>query len=277
MKKLTILGISVAGLSMLAGFILLSSFTVVNKFGDEFLKQLGISKTDADSRIINSMLDGSLNEYGLSKAKNVALGNRAAVTTDLLAYVKKRLASPAFVQEYNALRDRNKPKLIVTKTPDEMYQERIATSKKDLADVEANAKKNTMESLKEMYTKMIADAQKRVKEAEDPNGDVVKRYRQRYAEYQQQNKEINDGLLARWEGKYPANPNHFIKKRLEQFLQESATIDFDAETYTKGGTRYFTNRAYESKNNYWKMGFRAGKEAVTAARAFVTQWISEIK
>lgn len=277
MKKLTILGISLAGICMSLGIVFLSSFTIIRSYSEDFFNHLGISKSDADSRIVKSILEGSLNEYGLSKAKNVALGNRAAVANDLLSYVKKRLASPAFLQEYNALRERHKPKLIVTKTPDEFHKEQIAYSKKSLAEAEDNAKKNKTESLKELYAKMVVEAQAKLKQVENPNNEIAKNYRQRFAEYASTDKEINDGQLARWESKYPANPNHFIKKRLEQFLQESADIDFDAETYTKGGTRYFTNRAYQSKSHYWKMGFRAGKEVVTTARAFASQWISEIK
>lgn len=277
MKKLTILGISAASVLMAFGFILLSSFTVTKIYTDEFLKQLGISKADADTRIINSLLDGSLDEYGLSKAKNIALGNRAAVTKDLLAYVKKKATAQAFIQEYNALRERKKPTLTTTKTPDEFHKDHIAENKKALADLEANAKKNTMPSMKDMYDKMILDGQKRVKEAEDPNSKVMKSYRQRYAENERMGREHNERVMKEWESKYPANYLHFIKKRLEQFMQESADIDFDAETYMKGGVKYFTNRAYESKGNRWKMGYRAGKEVVTTARAFASQWISEIK
>lgn len=277
MKRLTILGISAATVLMTFGFILFSSFTVISTYSDEFLKQLGISRSDADSRIINSMLDGSLNEYGMDKAKNIALGNRAAVTRDLLVYVKKKVASPAFINEYNALRERKKPTLTTTKTPDEFQKDQIAESKKALADLEANAKKNTVPAMQAAYDKMILDGQKRVKEAEDPNSKVMRSYRQRYAENERMGRESNERKMADWEAKYPANPLHFIKKRLEQFMQESADIDFDAETYMKGGIKYFTNRAYESKSSRWKMGFRAGREVVMTARAFASQWIAEIK
>ena len=275
MKKFTFLGISVAGVCMALGFML-SSLTVT-KFSDEFLKQLGISKSDADSRIFTTMLEGSLNEYGMAKAKNIAVGNRAAVTRDLLVYVKKKVTSPAFAKEYNELRESKKPTLRVTKTPEEFHKDNIAESKKTLADVEASAKKNTMESMKAMYDKMIVDAQKRVKEAEDPNSKVMKSYRQRYPEYEKMGRDHNERQMAEWESNYPANPQHFIKKRLEQFMQQSADIDFDAETYMKGGIKYFTNRAYESKSDRWKMGFRAGKEVILTARTFASQWISEIK
>jgi hypothetical protein len=47
--------------------------------------------------------------------------------------------------------------------------------------------------------------------------------------------------------------------------------------FVKNGKKVFVNRAYESKNNRWKMAFRAGKEVVQPARAFVQQWLGEIK
>ena len=36
---------------------------------DDFLKQLGISKPGADEKITNSILDGSLDTYGVKNAK----------------------------------------------------------------------------------------------------------------------------------------------------------------------------------------------------------------
>jgi hypothetical protein len=153
MKKLTLLVITIATMLMAVGFVLLSSFTIARVYSDEVLKQLGISKADADSRIINSMLDGSLNEGGLNKAKNIALGNRAGVTRDLLVYVKKKVSSTAFIQEYTALRERKKPSLMTTKTPEEFHKDQIAESKKAVIDAEAAAKKNTLPALQATYEK----------------------------------------------------------------------------------------------------------------------------
>lgn len=68
-----------------------------------------------------------------------------------------------------------------------------------------------------------------------------------------------------------------ITKQLKQFLDLSATVDFDAQTVQKGNKLVFVNPAYEAKSNAWKLCFRCGKEAVTGMRKFAQQWLSELK
>jgi hypothetical protein len=256
--------------------LFLFSFTIADRYADDFLKQLGISKTDADEKITRSLLGGYLDAYGLRNAKNIALGNRAAVTKDLLTYVKKQASSQAFIKAYTALREREKPTLMTTKTPEEFHKESIEQQKEAVANMEVLVK-NANASFKPTYQKMLDDAKKQLKETENPDNKVMKRYRQNYESSLKLSESGNQRMLGEWEMKYPANHLQFVKYRLEQFMTESANIDFDAETIEKNGKKYFVNKAYESKGNRWKMGFRAGKEVIEPARAFVQQWISEIK
>jgi hypothetical protein len=256
--------------------LFLFSFTVADKYADEFLKQLGISKMEADSKITNTLLGGSIDAYGLKNIKTLAVSNRRTITKDLLVYVKKQAASPAFVKEYIAIRERNKPQLMETKTPEEFHKETIEQQKKAVADMEKIVA-NADASFKATYQKMLDDGRKQLKETEDPNNKVMKRYRQNYEANVKFTEEGNKRLLSEWESRYPANHQLYIKKRLEQFMVESADIDFNAELVEKNGKKYFVNKAYESKGHRWKMGFRAGKEVIEPARAFVQQWIAEIK
>src|SRR6185369_13970450 len=62
--------------------------------------------------------------------------------------------------------------------------------------------------------------------------------------------------------KYPADAKQVVRNRLKDFLDISATVDFDAEV----SNGRFTNPEYQAKNGYWKMCYRAGKEVVQAAR-----------
>ena len=87
----------------------------------------------------------------------------------------------------------------------------------------------------------------------------------------------HESMIKEWESVFPADPNQFIKRRLEEFLKVTSDIDFNAELVTKNGKKLFVNPTYEDKDSRWKMGFRAGKEVVEPARAFVQQWIQEIK
>ena len=80
---------------LLFSFLVFSSFTL-NKLADDFLKQLGISKADADEKITQSILGGSLDAYGVKNFKNIALGSRKAVAMDLLTYTKKQVNREMF-------------------------------------------------------------------------------------------------------------------------------------------------------------------------------------
>ena len=73
--------------------------------------------------------------------------------------------------------------------------------------------------------------------------------------------------------KYPANPDELIKKRLQSFMEISATVDFDA---TLNGSM-FANPEYEKKSDQWKMCFRAGKAVIAAAREEVATWLKELE
>lgn len=256
-------------------FLVLSSFRL-HTMANDFLKQLGITKATADERIDGSLLAGGLNLYGLQNAKNIALGDRKAVMLDILAYTKQRVNSAEFKKQYASLKESNKPEAPNhVQTPEELKQQQIATYKKAVEDVEAMVK-NADASNKATFQKMLEDAQKELKSVEDPNNKMYQRYARNY---EQLVKDIQAGYehqLAQWEEKYPANHQLYVKKRLVQFMETTEGIDFSAELTTRNGKKVFVNPDYERKGSWWKMAFRAGKEVVEPARAFVQQWINEI-
>lgn len=272
--RITLRCLSIVVLVFACAFLMLSFTT--QKLADDFLKQLGITKPNADTKIVNSIIEGSLDQYGLRNAKNIALGNRAAVAKDLLQYVKGQVNTESFKKAYAETKQKNKPSLLVTKTPEDFQKEQVESSKKSLAEVEANHKKADA-TLKPMFEKILVQAQKQLKDAQDPNSKTNANYRRNYEQTAKFADDANKRMLAEWEVKYPANHLLFVKKRMQQFLDETDDIDFNAVLETKNGKKIFVNRAYESKGNRWKMGFRAGKEVVETARAFIQNWMTEIK
>ncbi len=262
-------------LAFVAGSIFLFSFTAKN-VAEDFLQQLGISKANADEKIAHSLLGGYLDQYGLRNAKNIALGNRAAVAKDLLSYTKQYAGSPAFLKEYNQLRENNKPKPSPIQTPDEMRTGMIEQYKKSIAETEANIKKADA-STKSIFEPILVTMKQELKNVEDPNNKMIANYRKNYPEMLKSIEAGNKQQLAEWEAKYPTNQLLFIKERLQQFMEETEGIDFNAQLIEKNGKKYFVNPVYERKGNRWKMAFRAGKEVVEPARAFAQSWMEEIK
>ncbi|WP_290790403.1 hypothetical protein [Flavihumibacter sp. UBA7668] len=254
----------------------LFSYVKASRMTDDFLKQLGISKTAADLKVSGGFLYGSLDQEGVKNAKNIAMGNRAAVTSSLLNYVKKQVNSPAFIKEYNDMREKEKPQLFTPQTPEEMHQDMIKQMNKSITEMELSVKKADP-SMKPMFEKMLTDLKNQQKLAEDPNNKQIASYRKNYPQFVKDSEAGNQRSLKQWENKYPSNHLLFVKTRLQQFLDETSDIDFGAEVIEKNGTKYFVNKTYESKGNRWKMAFRAGKPVVETARSFAEQWINEIR
>ena len=137
--------------------------------------------------------------------------------------------------------------------------------------------KTANSTMKPVYEKMLAEGQKQLKDAESPDNKYITTYEKNYPQMVKDQETSHQNMIQDWESVYPSDPNQFIKRRLEEFLKVTSDLDFTAELVTKNGKKVFVNPAYENKDSRWKMAFRAGKEVVDPSRAFVQEWIKEIK
>lgn len=252
----------------------LVSFKSAKLYGD-VLKQLGISKQEANDKISSSFLAGGLDHYGIRNLKSIVTNDRAAVVKDIAVYAKQYAASPEYKNQYMALKESNKPQPYKLQTPEELRNTTIQQAKEAIQQTEESLKKAPAE-MKAIFEKTVEAARQNLKQAEDPNNKYLKAYTQNYPTLKKQMKESHENLLKQWETKYPSNHLLYIKVRLEEFMDATKDIDFGAQLTEKNGKKYFVNPEYERKGNRWKMTFRAGKDAVEAARAFTQQWMNEI-
>jgi hypothetical protein len=74
-------------------------------------------------------------------------------------------------------------------------------------------------------------------------------------------------------GALDKDPKAQLALRLQQFLDRTADVDFEA----KLDGRRFANPDYEAKPREWKMCYRAGRPASDAARAYAQAWLEELK
>ena len=253
----------------------LLSFKTEQLYGD-FLKQLGITRQEANERISGSFLAGGLNYYGIRNLKNIVTSDRAAIVKDLGSYAKQYASSPEYIKQYMALKESNKPEQYKLETPEEMRANMIKLAKEAVQQTEESLRKAPAE-MKSIFEKTLEAAKQNLKQAEDPNNKAMKAYSQNFAAAEKQMKESHENLLKQWEAKYPTNHLLYIKLRLQEFLQATNDVDFTAQLTEKNGIKYFVKPDYESKGNHWKMGFRAGKAAVETARALAQEWMNEIK
>ncbi|OOQ56416.1 hypothetical protein [Mucilaginibacter pedocola] len=83
-------------------------------------------------------------------------------------------------------------------------------------------------------------------------------------------KVINGGNNG--EQSYPADPQEMVKKRLEEFMETTADVNFSAKT----ANGEFIDEEYRRKPDQWKMYYRAGRPVIAAAREEVAKWIEEM-
>lgn len=255
--------------------ISLFSFRAKRMASDVFT-QLGISQSLADIKITNSFIGGYLDGLSGRKLSSIAVTERATVTKNLLQYTKQFVNGEAYRKAYTKLKEQNKPTQNKLQTPEEMRKGLIDSYTKAVNQAEESLKKADV-SVKKIFEEVLVQSKKQLKDAQDPNNEMIKNYQSNYESMVKMNETAYQQQLEKWEEDYPTNHLLYVKRRLQQFLDETQSIDFNAELTERNGKKIFVNPAYERKSNRWKMAFRAGKEVVEPAKAFVQEWLKEIK
>lgn len=254
---------------------LLLSFKVSRTYNDVW-QQLGISEKDGATLVQESFIRGYLQYAGISKARHIAIGDREAVAKDMLSFTRTYLKGEEFRKAYEQLRAGKKPsEPQKPRTEAEIRKKSIDGIKEGIANVEKGMKTANAET-KKMLQETLTMFQGQLKEYEDPNNEMLKMIAQSEVQNYEFQQTAYKEDLKKWEKEYPADPTPFVKQRLQQMLDATKDIDYNAGLTERNGKQYFTNLAYERKSREWKMGFRAGKEVTETARAYVQQWIKEL-
>lgn len=243
--------------------------------GVDVLAQLGIT-LDAAKEAIGSIITAGVYNPGLPAQafKLMPPAARAQAATAGVAWLKTYVASPDFTRQYLQVRDAHKPEApAYDATPeqelqraDEDQKQQLEESRKAIAGLPAEQRKAMEEALKN-----AADlaAKANTPESRTMRLEAIRTERaERAKDY--------DAALAKWKQEYPDDPKPVVARRLREFLQLSADVDFDARLKTQDGRSVFENPAYQAKSSQWKMCFRAGREATAAARAAVQAWLTEL-
>jgi hypothetical protein len=276
MKK--IISTAAAVLLLAAGIFTAYSFTL-KKIADDIWKQLGMTEQQAKDDIRYSFFSGYLNYYGARDIKNIALGDRTSIATNILAYTKKYTSSPDFEKEYQRNRELEKAKIVVPVpmiTREELTTKKITEAENSIKTFEDLLKNATDPGVIKSYKEQLAFWKKAVEDYKSPLSSQINYELQMDANRYKTEKDSYDQLMKIWEKKYPGSSSQFVKQRLTDFLESTGNIDYKAEVIDKNKKKIFVNPVYEKKNWKWKMGFRAGKEATETARAFAQQWLKEL-
>ena len=265
-------------MALVAAIVLMLSSFRTQKMTDDVWKMLGLTKQDGSEKIKNSFMYGYLYYYGVKNVKNLALNDRSAIAKDLLSYTKEYISGAAFKKQYDDMRNSSKPTEPVLKplrTIEEIQKEEISKTEKSIKDTEKNMKE--MPQYAKSIEPVLETLKKNLKEYQNPKNQLFT-YIAQGEKYQQENETKNyKERMKQWESSLPANVNDFVADKLQKMLNATKDIDYNAELVEKWGKKRFVNPAYESKNQEWKQGFRAGKEVTEMSRAFAQKWLSELQ
>jgi hypothetical protein len=276
--KVVLIQLRVAAALLVGGIltVLILSFSTA-RLADDIWGKLGLPKDQGTEYIGSGFLEGYFSYYGARNLKNIATGNRADIVKGLGDYAREYVNSEKFRQQYLKHREGLRPQPPApAKTAAEVRAQQVGAVNESIKAMEGFAK-NTNADLKKMAEENLPELRKQLKDIERPDNELIKLI----ADAEKTNFEMQTQRhaenLAKWEKEFPVDPKHLVKKRLVNFLELTSDIDFNAELKEKNGHKVFVNTAYERKSDDWKRAFRAGREAVTAARTFAQNWLNELK
>lgn len=257
--------------SLLLAAVGFYSFRTMNDKTADLLKALGIPAAMAKQKIGDSFMGSFFAHPSTATFKTYPAGKRAEAVQQLGYFAKTYLTSVEFQKNYKEQVEMMKP--AKPKTMEERVAETTADFKKMIKQNEGMLSNPQLKAGAESNLKGLKDMLASYEDKNHP----------KYAKNMSAIRMMYDGdmkwynnEIAKLEAKYPADIKSFLKMRMQEFLDISATVDYNAELKQDGRLKRFVNPAYERQSMNWKYCFRAGKETTEAARAFVQQWLKEL-
>ena len=244
--------------------------------GADIFAQLGIPMKTAEQAAVTIISNG-LHNPGLPSAafKLLPPAVRAELATAGVAWLKTYTTSPQFKAQYDNLRETHKPPPPEFEGTPEDALKREDDEQKLQAEESKRAIASLPEDQRRALEQALAASAAAVAKMNTPEQRKV-RLEEIRAARAERTKE-HEQAVANWKREYPDNPAPAIARRLREFLAVSADVDFAAALKTtEDGRSRFENPAYEAKSAPWKLCYRAGREATTAARAAVSAWLKQI-
>ncbi len=230
---------------------------------------LGTSPSQAQSAFADALESGSPSYGPYAKAFLVLPpAGRTAAVEAAFAWARSWYGSDAFKTRYATRRAELKPEPRVFElTVDEELKATAAREARDREETLAALPAEQREQMRVAFEQVAAMEK-------DPQFAAMRRQGLERDRVDAQ-REYEDNVRY-WEANFPADPQVLVVRHLQNFLAVSADVDYAAELVTESGTRKFANPAYERKPEEWKLCFRAGREATTAARQQAEAWLQAL-
>ena len=245
------------------------------------LAQLGLTESAAR----NFVIDEIKTPAGDRRSAIVIAGNRAflklspsargVAATSLFSWAKAYVSSPAFTASYAAYRKDRSP---TSRQYDLTVDEAV---KKDLDEQLAG-----FEEMKQRAASLPpADRAENSRVGQEGERDVdrsaiIKQLRAELAAKRAQEGGNDVSLTTKVDETTQADPRRLFARRLREFLDATADVNFSARTISLTGGPdgiEFIDRADRKKPWLWQEAVIVGPEATAAARAAAQAWLKEIE
>jgi len=209
--------------------------------------------------------------------ERVPVAMRGLATTAAFAWAKSFASSPAFASAYAKLREEHRPRAVaaagsIDEQVSKEIDEQIAAyeqSRKNMSQVPLSPAERAA------VMKGIDDALARVKSPEYRKG-----VRMGLEATTAGKNEDAARAAAEFAANWPADPNVYVRKKLDYIMMATAGLDYSLPTFwvknPAGRTVGFLSPGLESLP--WEAGraIVVGKEGVDAARAAIAAWLREL-
>lgn len=246
-------------------FVLLVALLYLSASGKvaDIMARLGLDHASAKSYLLANVTGSFSADYEVGEAvyffpriktlTDIVAGDEVGAAKELCQYVRNYVNSQEFLDEYLQKRADSKP----TFEPEPMNAESLESMRSSISEMEtqlAELKKSPVENeqMIAMFQPMVVSQKASLAEYEDPTPNNTK-----------------------WEKNYPADPAILVRRKLQNYLELVATVDFNAQLTApdKYRIRKFVDPAYEGKSAHWKVCYRAGKEVNAEVTDFVKDWL----
>jgi len=238
-------------------------------------QQLSISQEEARESIFSNFQEGNLSFPYSTAIKGLASGQRGTVVRELGDQIRKYVNSPAFAEHYQEMRKSAQPA-----APDDTEKKIRSRLAEIRHDIEENEKglaqaKGDMRKLYEGTIQMLRTEEKALKDQKDPQHEMF--VSNLSGSINNLTPEQYNAAMKEFEKQYPSNVKDLVRKRLQEFLDLTKDMDFNAKLVTVGRVKKFADPKLEAKDELWKRCFRSGEETITAARTYAAGWLKELK
>jgi hypothetical protein len=245
------------------------------------LEQLGLTETAARNFVLAEVRGPASNRAhetavaGTRAFLKLPPAARGAAATGLFAWVKSHVNSPAFKTSYATYRNGLIPEgrqyaLSVEEEVKRDLDEQLAgyAQLEEAAAAMAPAQRAAiLESVKKGRATLTDPA-------------FIKQQQAMVAEQRAQKGGAEARLAAEAEERVPADPQRLFARRLREFLDATADVNFSARTMSLTGGPdgiEFLDKADRQRHWIWQQAVIVGPEATAAARAAAQAWLKEIE